>query len=144
MRVLTLRDVGHLQDLLASDRNSIGLARVVSRVFAFEGAPKNSISYLLSRVARAERRRGVTDLLTYVNPNMGFTGNSYRASGWRLLGKETGTTYRYLDGRYITDRRLEAEFGKHNDRTYQKLLGARFSFSTMPLAPLLVFHMGLS
>jgi len=96
-------DVAHLCDLLALHGRSNDGARVVSRVFALEGAPKNSISYLLSRVARAEARRGVTDFVTYVNPNMGFTGSSYRASGWLLLGNEPGTTYRYLDGRYITD-----------------------------------------
>jgi hypothetical protein len=133
-------DVAHLSDLLALQGRSSKLARVVSRVFAFEGAPKNSISYLLSRVARSERHLGITDLLTYVNPNMGFTGSSYRASGWQLLGQEPGTTYRYLDGRYTTDRRLEVQFGKHDDETYHRLLGDRFAVSTMPLAPLLVFH----
>ena len=101
------------------------------------------ISYLLSRAARAERRLGVTDFVTYVNPNMGFTGRSYRASGWQLLGNEPGTTYRYLDSRYVTDRKLEAAFGKHDDGAYRQLLGNRFCISRMPLAPLLVFHAGL-
>jgi hypothetical protein len=133
-------DVAHLCDLLMSRGRSSELARVVSRVFVFEGAPSNSISHLLSRAARAERGLGVTDFVTYVNPNMGFTGSSYRASGWQLLGHEPGTTYRYLDARYVTDRRLEAEFGKHEDNTYRQLLGNRFSVSSMPLGPLLVFH----
>ena len=133
-------DVGHLCDILVAHSRSSQLARVVSRVFAFEGAPHNCISYLLSRVARAERRFGVTDFVTYVNPNMGFTGGSYRASGWQLLGDEPGTTYRYLDGRYTTDRRLASEFGKHDDVTYRRLLGRRFAVSAMPLAPLFVFH----
>ena len=115
----------------------------MSRVFVFEGAPRNLISYLLSRAARAERRLGVTDFVTYVNPNMGFTGRSYRASGWQLLGNEPGTTYRYLDSRYVTDRKLEAAFGKHDDGAYRQLLGNRFCISRMPLAPLLVFHAGL-
>jgi hypothetical protein len=133
-------DVEHLCNLLIAHSRSSQLARVVSRVFVFEGAPNNCISYLLSRVAQAERRLGVTDFVTYVNPNMGFTGGSYRASGWQPLGNEPGTTYRYLDGRYITDRRLASEFGKHHDVTYRRLLGSRFAVSVMPLAPLLVFH----
>lgn len=137
-------DVRHLCDLLVAHGRPCHLARVVSRVFAFEGAPKNCISYLLSRVTRAERRIGVTDFVTYVNPNMGFTGSSYRASGWHLLGEEPGTTYRYLDGRYETDRRLASEFGEHDDETYRRLLGHRFAVSTMPLAPLLVFHTRLT
>ncbi len=133
-------DVKRLRDLLASTGRSTEFARVVSRVFAFEGAPGNTISYMLSRVAREERRLGVTDLVTYVNPNMGFTGSSYRASGWQQLGTEPGTRYRYLDGRYTTDRELAARFGAHDDETYQRLLGCRFAVSVMPLAPLVVFH----
>jgi hypothetical protein len=133
-------DVDRLRDLLVACARPAESARVVSRVFVFEGAPRNSISYLLSRVSQAERLLGVTDLVTYVNPNMGFTGTSYRASGWQQLGDEPGTTYRYLDSRYITDRRLEEEFGKHDDLGYRQLLGERFGISTMPLAPLLVFH----
>jgi hypothetical protein len=133
-------DVTRLVDLLVARGRSMYQARTISRVFAFEGAPKNSISYLLSRLARAERRLGVSDFVTYVNPNMGFDGSSYRASGWYVIGDEPGTTYRYLDNRYATDRSLAAQFGQHDDLTYRKLLGLRFAVSTMPLKPLLVFH----
>lgn len=133
-------DVDRLRELLASQGRSTELARVVSRVFAFEGAPNNSISYMLSRAAREEQCMGVGDLVTYVNPNMGFTGSSYRASGWELLGNEPGTTYRYVDGRYTTDRELAARFRRHDDRGYHRLLGHRFAVSAMPLEPLLVFH----
>lgn len=133
-------DVARLGNLLVAQARSMYQARVISRVFAFEGAPKNSISYLLSRSARAERRLGVTDFVTYVNPNMGFNGSSYRASGWDVIGDEPGTTYRYLDGRYITDRSLAAQFGQHDELTYRNLLGRRFAISLMPLEPLLVFH----
>jgi hypothetical protein len=136
-------DVDRLLELLKSNGRAHGVARIISRVFAFDGAPNNSISYMLSRVAREERRMGITDFLTYVNPNMAFTGSSYRASGWRLLGIESGTKYRYIDGRYITDRELAARFGAHRDEAYQCLLGCRFSVSVMPLEPLLVFHTAL-
>ena len=136
-------DVERLRELLASQGRSTESARVVSRVFVFEGAPNNSISYMLSRAARAEQRMGVTDLVTYVNPNMGFTGSSYRASGWYLLGTEPGTKYRYVDGRYTTDRELAARFGQHDDRAYGCLLRHRFAVSAMSLEPLLVFHTSL-
>jgi hypothetical protein len=133
-------DVEGLGKLLASRGRPTESARVVSRVYAFEGAPKNSISYMLSRAAQTERHLGVTDFVTYVNPNMGFTGSSYLASSWQLLGIEPGTKYRYVDGRYTTDRELAARFGRHDDGAYQRLLGRRFAVSAMPLEPLLVFH----
>ncbi|HWX17452.1 MAG TPA: hypothetical protein VNY07_12775 [Chthoniobacterales bacterium] len=133
-------DVPHLQQLLASNGGKIESARTISRVFVFDGAPNNSISYMLSRVSRAERRLGITDFVTYVNPNMAFDGISYRASGWRLLGFEEGTKYRYLDSRYITDRQLVARFGARRDHEYQGLLRGGFATSSMPLKPLWVFH----
>jgi hypothetical protein len=137
-------DVHRLKELLAAIGRPSESARVISRVFAFDGAPKNSISYMLSRVALEERRLGVSDLITYVNPNLGFTGSSYLASGWRLLGAEPGTKYRYLDGRYATDRELAAKFGPRDDDGYRRLLGARFATSASPLKPLLVFHIEIS
>jgi hypothetical protein len=136
--VIDMASVGAL--LSASKRPTGAETRVLSRVFAFEGAPHNTLSYLLAKAANYERDAGVTDLVTYVNPNMGFSGSSYRASGWHLLGEESGTRYRYLDGRYVTDRALEALFGARPDEEYKQLLGNRFAVSIMPLAPLLVFH----
>lgn len=133
-------DVPSLTDMLERHGRNPSNARVLSRVFAFEGTPKNSISYLLARAGERERRFDVRDYLTYVNPNLGFSGASYKASGWSVLGDEPGTTYRYLDGRYVTDRQLAVLFGKHDDLVYRALLGRRFGVSEMPLAPLLVFH----
>jgi hypothetical protein len=133
-------DVALLGEILAASGGAPETARVISRVFVFEGAPGNSISYMLSRAGREEKRFGVTDLLTYVNPNMGFSGSSYLASGWQKLGIEEGTKYRYLDARYITDRELAGRFGMHDDRGYERLLGGRFAVSVMALEPLKVFH----
>jgi hypothetical protein len=137
-------DVRSLDNLLNAEGRLTRSARVLSRVFAFEGAPRNTISYLLSRAGRAERKLGVTDWVSYVNPNMGFNGVSYLASGWHLLGEESGTTYRYLDNRYITDRELAARFGAHDDAEYGRCLGDRFTKNRMPLAPLLIFGRVLS
>lgn len=140
MCVTSPLDVPHLEAMLAGVSGPRRSPRVLSRVFAFEGAPRNTISHLLSQVCQAERRLGVTDMLTYVNPNMGFTGSSYRASGWCLLGTEPGTSYRYLDHRYVTDRRLVAAYGTSDDTSLRQLAGGRFAVSTMRLMPLLVFH----
>lgn len=80
---------------------------VISRVFAFDWAPRNVVSYLL---ARAEKTRAVSErgrlLLTYLNPNLGFAGASYKAANWLPYGREKGTRYAYLRGCYITDRRI--------------------------------------
>jgi|GEM_PF-1923945 len=78
---------------------------VVSRVFAFDWAPRNTISFML---ARAEALTSTRMLLTYLNPNMGFTGASYKAANWQSVGFETGTRYAYLNARYTTDRQLSA------------------------------------
>lgn len=79
---------------------------VLSRVFAFEQAPRNSISYMLARVRRwlRDRQPTIEYLITYVNPNVGFDGSSYTADNWSRLGWETGTRYMYVDRNYCTER----------------------------------------
>jgi hypothetical protein len=78
---------------------------VVSRVFAFDWAPRNSISFLLGRVAAWVRtyRPEVQRLLTYLNPNLGFNGASYLAANWLPL-TEMPVRYFYLKNNYITYR----------------------------------------
>jgi len=137
-------DISRLTDLLSHDGASPEQVRVISRVFAFEGAARNSISYLLSRVGYAEKSLGTTDLITYVNPNMGFSGASYRASGWMCYAEEPCIRYCYLDNRYVTDRELARRYGDHGDDSYRQLLSSQFTISTMPLFPLLIFRRRLS
>jgi hypothetical protein len=79
---------------------------LLSRMFAFRWAPRNTISYLLGQVTRWLKREGQTDsLVTWVNPNLGFQASSYRAANWFYLGSEP-VIYRYLDGNYLTARQL--------------------------------------
>jgi hypothetical protein len=66
-------------------------------------------------------------LLTYVNPNFGFTGVSYRASNWIRIGEEHGTHYYYVDDVYITDRELARTAGSLNPAVLYKRFGARLS-----------------
>lgn len=102
---------------------------VISRVFAFDWAPRNVISYLLARTERCHVavREDVRILLTYLNPNMGFTGSSYRAANWITVGSETGTRYAYLNERYITDRQVNA---------LTPYVRSEVRYSRMPLRPL--------
>jgi hypothetical protein len=137
LAVISTNDVPFL-DVLAK-ANGVKNPAILSRVFAFEGAPRNAISYLLARVARTVPAMGHDGLLTYVNPNLGFTGVSYRASGWELVGEQPGTRYCYLDSHYITDRALSQRFGSRSPSEYLALLGDRFETSRLPLRPLEIF-----
>jgi hypothetical protein len=118
-------------------------ARVVSRVFCFDDAPPNAISMLLGHVGRLERRVGTRMLLTYVNPNVGFTGGSYRASNWSAVGEEPGTAYDYVDGTYVTVRALRKSYGTADPAELRQRLGSRYEQSQMPLLPLQVFAVRL-
>jgi hypothetical protein len=114
------------------DRVSPEETLVLSRLFAFDWAPRNTISHLLSNVERRLRHAHpeIRLLLTYLNPNLGFDGASYRAANWSLFGYEAGTRYGYLDEDYITDREI-ARLPAADRR--------RVVYSLMPLAPLSLF-----
>jgi hypothetical protein len=115
-------------------------ARMIARVWTADWCPANTVSYLLARVAAQMAHVSVRSLVTYVNPNLGYHGASYRASGWSALGSEPTLPYAYVDGEYVTMRRLAAATGTF-DRAEQKLsLGSRLRFSTLELTRLLVFY----
>lgn len=114
---------------------------VISRVYAVQSAPSNSISYLLGRLRRwlIDNRPEVTLLLTYLNPNVGFSGSSYEADNWTLYGEEHDTRYVYVDLDYKTDRYLAEKFGTANVEELRVRLGDRVSASLFPLQPLRVY-----
>jgi hypothetical protein len=128
---LSPMDISHLNPLYptAQDRSEV---RVVSRLFAFDWAPRNSVSYLLGQASKWIRERWpeVRTLLTYLNPNLGFTGASYEASNWSdFVG--VPARYAYLDGNYITFRNLMSlPSGRRQDVRY----------SRYQLAPLKIFR----
>jgi hypothetical protein len=100
----SMMDVEILKSKLRSDE--IERSMFVARVFAFRWAPPNSISYLLGAVRRTlGERDGIANLFSWVNPNLGFRGASYRASNWHLYATFP-LEYKYVDGDYITERQL--------------------------------------
>lgn len=115
--------------------------RVLSRVYAFRWAPRNSISTLLAFVQRWLTRHepNVQALLTYVNPNLGLSGASYRASGWTRFCSESGTSYAYLDRSYVTHRELTRMTQLHRRGDMMRVLGQRLVFTSRPLKPLDVY-----
>jgi len=114
---------------------------VVSRVYAFPGVPKNSISFTLAKLRKwlLANRPEIKALLTYCNTNLGFTGASYEADNWRLLGYESCTRYTYLNGNYVTDRRIAELFGKAPDELPRTIGNCVISSSVWPLEPLRIF-----
>ncbi|TDU86629.1 hypothetical protein EV138_0143 [Kribbella voronezhensis] len=88
----------------------------ISRVYSFDVAPKNAISYLLARVRTVFRieMRDVDLLTTAVDPNLGFTGASYRSANWQHWMSIQARPYLYVDRRYASPRQLRERFGTAN------------------------------
>jgi len=130
-----------LQNISNGDPHFERSARVLSRVYAFPGAPRNAISFAISRLRRwlVLNQPQVSTLVTYLNPNLGFTGASYEADNWRLLGYEHGTRYTYLDGNYTTTRRIAQVLGGPSNLLSAESVGQRISFSLWSLAPLRIY-----
>ena len=132
-------DLSHLTTYFAN--LEINKIMVVSRIFSFDYAPKNFVSFMISKSIDKLRNANhdVSLLLTYLNPNLGFRGTTYRASNWKLFGKEEITRYVYLDGNYATLRALREYYGITDLQTLESKLGKRLTYSVQPLEPLQIF-----
>lgn len=123
-----------------------GRVRDVARVFSCSTAPANAVSYLLARVRTCLARRGAADLLTTaVDPNLGFTGASYRAANWQRWISIQPRPYLYLDRRYVSPRQLRERFGTANLAELRvSFPGHRFESSRVRLRDSLIFgcHVG--
>jgi hypothetical protein len=84
----------------------------VSRVYSVDGAPANAISLLLSKVRVYFRRNFPSAhlLVTTVDPNLGFTGSSYRASNWQQWMTVKARPYLYEYDRHVTPRQLRERY----------------------------------
>jgi len=104
LATVSLLDVDHLRARIEPGAGA-EQGSIVSRVFAFPWAPRNTISSLLGSITRQIRseRPGRGVVFTYVNPNLGFQATSYRAANWHPDGVHP-LVYRYLDGNYVTAR----------------------------------------
>jgi hypothetical protein len=112
----------------------------VARVYSSDAAPVNAISYLLARVRARFRREGRADLLvTAVDPNVGFTGCSYRAANWQHWMSVKARPYLYFDGQYISPRQLRERFGTSNITELQARYPRRLELSRVPLLDSMIF-----
>jgi hypothetical protein len=93
-----------------------GAAWDVSRVYSVDGAPANAISLLLSKVRVCLRRNlpSADLLVTVVDPNLGFTGSSYRASNWQQWMTVKARPYLYEHDRHVTPRQLRERYNTAN------------------------------
>jgi hypothetical protein len=116
--------------------------RDVSRVYSCDAAPRNAISFLLSRVRSSLCRSGksINLLITAVDPNLGFTGSSYRAAGWQCWLTVQPRPYLYQDRRYATPRQLQQRFGTSNlTELKAQYPNHRFEYSRSPLLDSMIF-----
>lgn len=139
MASLSPFDLNNVEPALAADRQTVR-PLVLSRVFAFPAVPRNAFSFLMSRVRQwlASHLPEVNILLTYINPNIGFSGSSYKADNWKLMGQEHGTRYLYLEDDYKTDRFLYRHFGQPVDALLSSP-NSHVSASRHRLQPLHIF-----
>jgi hypothetical protein len=107
----------------------------ISRVYSFQVAPRNTISRLLAQVRHWFRRerRDATLLVTTVDPNMGFTGTSYRAANWQEWLRVRPRPYLYLHRQYVSPRQLRQRFGTVNRDELRERLGVRLEVSKAAL-----------
>jgi hypothetical protein len=113
----------------------------VSRVYSVDTAPANAISLLLSKVRVFFRRNFPTAnlLVTVVDPNLGFTGSSYRASNWQQWMTVKARPYLYEYGRHITPRQLRERFGTSSLVELQAKYPGRFQTSRVRLLDSMIY-----
>jgi len=113
----------------------------VSRVYSFDVAPSNAISFMLSRVRAALRRPedSIELLTTAVDPNLGFTGSSYRAANWQHWLSVRPRPYLYVDGLYASPRQLRLRYGTANLTEVRAQSGALVQHSRARLVESKIF-----
>jgi hypothetical protein len=118
----------------------------VSRVYSVDSAPRNAISFLLSKVRRFLRRSmpSVDLLVTAVDVNLGFTGSSYRAANWQQWMTVKARPYLYDNGYYVTPRQLRERFGSSRLIELQAKYPGRFQQSRVTLLDSMIYCASLN
>jgi hypothetical protein len=117
----------------------------VSRVYSVDNAPPNAISSLLSRVRTYLRRNISADLLvTAVDPNLGFTGCSYRAANWQQWMTVKARPYFYENGCYVSPRQLRERYGTASLIELKAKFPERFQQSRVRLLDSMIYCCSLN
>ena len=118
-----------------------GSAWDVSRVYSVDSAPANAISLLLSRVRIYFRRNfpSADLLITVVDPNLGFTGSSYRASNWQQWMTVKARPYLYENDQHVTPRQLRERYNTASLIELQGRFPGRFQQSKVRLLDSMIY-----
>jgi hypothetical protein len=118
----------------------------ISRVYSVDGSPPNAISLLLSRVRTYVRRNmSSADLLvTAVDPNLSFTGCSYRAANWQQWMTVQARPYLYENRLHVTPRQLRQRFGTSSLDELQARYPGRFQQSKARLLDSMIYCCSLN
>jgi hypothetical protein len=118
----------------------------VSRVYSVDSAPRNAISFLLSRVRRYLHRStpSVDLLVTAVDLNLGFTASSYRAANWQQWMSVKARPYLYDNGCYVTPRQLRESFGTSSLMDLHATYPGRFQQSRVRLLDPMIYCSNLN
>ena len=113
----------------------------VARVYSADTAPANAISSLLSRVRTYFRRNmpSAELLVTAVDPNLGFTGCSYRAANWQHWMTVKARPYLYENSRYVTPRQLRERYGTSSLVDLRAKYPGRFQSSRVRLLDSMIY-----
>ena len=134
-------DLLHFKDSFPPDITTTNEVLVLSRLFAFDWCPRNTVSYGLGRVFSwmRERHPQVKLLISYLDPNIGFLGSVYKATNWVRFGREHKQRYLYLDSNYVTDRSMIDAYGTADLKKLRPELGGRVTSSRLSLKPLQIY-----
>ncbi len=110
---------------------------LLSRVYTFRWAPRNAFSFCWSRALPLLRQRfpQAALVLTYLDPNVGFTASSYLAANWLWFAADAAADYLYLDRQYVTGRELARRFGTGTPAALRQRLGGRLTTARQPIVP---------
>jgi hypothetical protein len=113
----------------------------VSRVYSIDSAPPNAISSLLSKLRIYIRRNmpSVELLVTAVDPNLGFTGGSYRAANWKKWMIVRARPYLYEKGHYVSPRQLREQYGTARLAELQAKYPGTFQQSRVQLLDTMIY-----
>ena len=94
---------------------------ILSRLWLFDGLPRNSESRVLGVVMRSLRHNtSVKFMVTYADPSQGHLGTIYQASNWIYTGlSEAMPLYDIGDGKARHSRSLAHAYGTHSVRHFQ-------------------------
>ncbi len=113
----------------------------ISRVYSFDVAPANAISFLLAKVRNDLRQRvpAAQLLSTAVDPNLGFTGTSYLAANWQRWMTIKARPYLYYKSGYVSPRQLRTLFQTTNLDDLRAMHGDKFKQSRTVLLDSMIF-----